>query len=275
MAVWKQLNPVTGEYEEIPNASCESTDDTTEPEKHYYNLRGKTAVFMGDSYTAYMGAMYKSLCDEFEMICDNRGVGSSTITGDVGGNRGYMPMWQRTESLCEEYTENGKSDDVALVVFMGGANDGFGIDTWLGTNISDTNVEHIYGAMHSILNNLRKTFPNATFLTILQPANYNKTVDGWTEEEAQILGFENLAALQMMDDYQLSQHAHFRKQKIVEEVANFYNTHIIDCCFNWHSILNANDRATYWQPDKLHLTTAGSEDIVKAVREKVLELCAD
>ena len=274
MAVWKKLNPDTGEYEVIPGASCNTNSNTTEDSAETLpDLTGKTAIFMGDSYTAQMSAMLKSMCAEFGMVDDNRGVVSSSICGDTAGNKGFSPMWNRTKSVCEEYTTAGTADDVALIVFMGGANDGFGIETWIGSGIADTNTEHIYGAMHSILNSFRQTFPKAKIITVLQPSSYSRTVDSVTNDEtAVVFGFSDLASLQKLDDYQFSNYAMFRKETAVEEVAKFYNTAIVDCCFNWHSVLNADDRATYWNSDKLHLSSAGYQDVTKAIRAKVIEL---
>lgn len=274
MAVWKKLNPDTGEYEVIPGASCNTNSNNTEDSADTLpDLTGKTAIFMGDSYTAQMSAMLKSMCAEFGMLDDNRGVVSSSICGDTAGNKGFSPMWDRTKSVCEEYTTAGKTDDVALIVFMGGSNDGFGIETWIGSGIADTNTEHIYGAMHSILNNFRKTFPKAKIITVLQPSSYSRTVNSVTDDStAVVFGFADLATLQKMDDYQFSNYAMFRKEKAVEEVAKFYNTAIVDCCFNWHSVLNADDRATYWNSDKLHLSSAGYQDVTNRIKEKIIEI---
>ena len=274
MAVWKKLNPDTGEYEVIPGASCNTNSNTTEdPAGTLPDLTGKTAIFMGDSYTAQMSAMLKSMCAEFGMVDDNRGVVSSSICGDTAGNKGFSPMWNRTKSVCEEYATAGTTDNVALIVFMGGANDGFGIETWIGSGIADTNTEHIYGAMHSILNSFRKTFPKAKIITVLQPSSYSRTVGSVTDDEtAVVFGFSDLASLQKLDDYQFSNYAMFRKETAVEEVAKFYNTTIVDCCFNWHSVLNADDRATYWNSDKLHLSSAGYQDVTKRIKEKIVEI---
>lgn len=274
MAVWKKLNPDTGEYEAIPGASCNTNSNNTEDSADTLpDLTGKTAIFMGDSYTVQMSAMLKSMCAEFGMVGDNRGVVSSSICGDTAGNKGFSPMWNRTKSVCKEYTTAGTTDDVALIVFMGGANDGFGIETWIGSGIADTNTEHIYGAMHSILNSFRQTFTKAKIITVLQPSSYSRTVDSVTEDEvAAIFGFTDLAALQVMDDYQFSNYAMFCKEKAVEEVAKFYNTAIVDCCFSWHSVLNADDRATYWNSDKLHLSSAGYQDVTNRIKEKVVEI---
>lgn len=237
------------------------------------SLAGKTAIFMGDSYTYGMATLITAMCTEFGMNADNQGVVSSSICGDTTGSKGYRPMWNRTATLCEKYIAAGTTGDVALIVFMGGANDGFGIETWIGSGISDTDTNHIYGAMHSILNNFRKTFPNAKIITVLQPSSFSRLVSDVTDDQtAQVLGFADLAAMQAMDDYQYSNYAMFIKERAVEEVAKFYNTAIVDCCFDWHSVLNENDRATYWNSDKLHLTSAGYKDVTNHIKEKIVEI---
>lgn len=274
MAVWKKLNPETGEYEEISGTNTSSSDDVSvDDTETLLDLTGKTAIFMGDSYTVGMSAMLKAMCTEFGMVDDNRGVVSSSICGDTAGNKGFSPMWNRSKSVCQEYVDAGTTDNVALVVFMGGANDGFGINTWVGSGIADTDTEHIYGAMHSILNSFRSTFPKAKIIVVLQPSHYVRTVSGVEDDEtAQIFGFADLEALQVMDDYQYSNYSMFVKERAVEEVAKFYSTSIVDCCFDWYSVLNAEDRETYWNADKLHLTSAGYQDVTKRIREKIIEI---
>lgn len=277
MAVWKKLNSVTGEYEVIPGASFSEDNGNDSGESQIIpDLSGKTAIFMGDSYTVGMSAMLKTMCAEFGMTPDNRGKVSSSICGDVEGTKGFSPMWSRTNAVCTEYVTAGKTDDVALVVFMGGANDGFGLDTWIGTSIADTDTNHIYGAMHSILNAFRKTFQKAKIITVLQPSNYNRKLSSVTDDEtAAIFGFADVDSLQKMDDYQFSNYAMFVKERAVAEVATFYNTAILDCCFNWHSVLNADDRAKYWNSDKLHLSSAGYEDVTNAIREKIIKIFSE
>ena len=275
MAVWKKLNPDTGKYEVIPGASCNTNSNNAEDSAGTLpDLTGKTAIFMGDSYTAQMSAMLKSMCAEFGMVDDNRGVVSSSICGDTAGNKGFRPMWNRTKSVCTEYTESGTTDNVALIVFMGGANDGFGPSTWIGTGIADTDTNHIYGAMHSLLNDFRQTFPAAKIITVLQPSHFSRTVEGVAsdDETARFFGFADLASMQVMDDYQISHFSMVLKQRAVQEVAEFYGCSIVDCCFNWHSVMNADDRAMYWNSDKLHLTSAGYQDVTNAIRAKVIEL---
>ena len=74
MAVWKKLNSDTGEYDVIPGASCNTNSNNTEDSAGTLpDLTGKTAIFMGDSYTVQMSAMLKSMCAEFGMVDDNRG----------------------------------------------------------------------------------------------------------------------------------------------------------------------------------------------------------
>lgn len=273
MAVWKKLNGETGDYEAIPGARCNTNGNTGDPTVTIPDMSGKTAIFIGDSYIYGMSAMLKSMCAEFGMIHDNRGVVSSSICGDTTDSKGFRPMWSRTNSICEEYTSAGTTDNVALVVFMGGANDGFGIETWVGSGISDTDTNRIYGAMHSILNTFRKTFTKAKIITVLQPSSYSRSISDITDDDtAKALGFSNLAALQLMDNYQFSNYAMYVKEKAVKEVAEFYNTAIVDCCFDWHSVLNADDRAKYWSDDKLHLSAAGYEDVTSRIKEKIIEI---
>lgn len=280
MAVWKKLNAETGEYEEIPGASVNTngteSDTDEETQKTIKKLNGKAVICMGDSYTAGMGAIYKALFAKYGATPDNRGVVSSSICGDVGGNKGFSPMWNRTASVCTEYEENGTVDTVGAIVFMGGANDGFGIETWIGKGINDTDTNHIYGSMHSILNSFRKTFPDVPIFVILQPSSYSRDVSSITDDEtAQLLGFDSLAQLQKMDDYQYSNYAMFRKEKAVKEVAEFYGCHIVDCCFDFYNVMNAADRATYWSGDMLHMTGAGYQAVADKLEAKMLEVMGE
>lgn len=278
MAIWKKLNTETGGYEEIPGTggsyNCAvgggSADESTGT---LPDLTGKTAIFMGDSYTYAMSAMLKSMCNEIGLVADNRGVVSSTVCGNTSGSKGFAPMWSRTKDVCTEYTQAGTTDNVALIVFMGGANDGFGLETWVGAGITETSTDYIYGAMHSILYGFRQTFPAAKIITVLQPSNYSRSVDSVdSDETAAIFGFADLAALQVLDDYQYSNYAMYVKEKAVKDVAEFYGCAIVDCCFDWHSVLSADDRATYWNADKLHLSTAGYQDIVAKIKERMIEI---
>lgn len=273
MAVWKKLNPETGEYEEIPGASVSSGESNNGSSSSAMpNLKGKTVIFMGDSYMVAMSAMLKSMCEEFNAVSDVRAVVGSAICGAQDG--APSPMWVRTNSVCEEYKNAGTTGNVAAVVFMGGTNDVASKGYW-GTGVNDTDKTKIYGALHSIYNTFYETFPDAKFFTILQPSNYGVTVpELTTDEEAQWKGFDTLAQLQAMNDYQYSEFCQFSKIRIVEEMARYYNSHIIDCCFNWHSIFSATDRETYWAGDKAHLTTVGYQDVTNKLRTKMIEVLA-
>ncbi len=272
MPTWKKLNEETGKYEAIPGGEIMSANASKETPT-FPELLGKTAIFLGDSYTKQMEAMLKAMCADLNMSADNRGIVSSTITGDTAGNRGYQPMWKRAQAICDEYVANGKTDSVSLIVFMGGANDGFGVETFLGTSITDTNNEHIYGAMHTILNAFRRNFSNAKILTVLQPSSFNRDVTTITDDAtAVVLGFPDLATLQSMDNYQFSNYAMFQKERIVREVAEFYNTDILDCCFGWYSVMSESHRTKYWNTDKLHLSVAGYEDLTARIKAKIIQM---
>lgn len=274
MAVWKKLNTETGEYEAIPGASVngDTGDNTggitvvTIPD-----LSGKTVICMGDSYTQGMSAIYTALFSKYGATVDNRGIVSSSISGDTAGSRGFSPMWNRTNSVCSEYTSAGTTDNVGAIVFMGGANDGFGSTTWLGSGTNDKDTNHIYGAMHSILKAFRNTFDCPIFV-ILQPYFPNgATPDASASEEtAVLLGFDSVEQMLTFDATEYAAYSMQKKQKVVKEMAEFYNCHIVDCCFAWESIFRSSDRSTYWGSDG-HPTAAGYQNIANDLEAKMLE----
>ena len=237
-------------------------------------LSGKTILFMGDSYTAQAKSQFAALAEKYGAVADNRGVASSSISGNLEATKGLWPMWDRTAKACDEYISAGTTGNVGAIVFMGGAKDGFGEATWLGTGINDTDTEHIYGAMHSILNNFRKTFPDAPIFVILQPSSFHRVVSTSVTDDdmAQLMGFDDMAQALDMDDYQFSNYAMFKKEKVVQEVAEFYGCHIVDCCFDFYNVMNENDRATYWSGDKLHMTSAGYQAVADKLETKMIEV---
>ena len=243
-------------------------------------LQGGVWIGFGDSYTVYADSYFKSLATKYEMIYDGQGKVSSTICGDEGGNKGFEPFWQRMNTFISHYTGNGQTidgntyttNDVKLITFMGGANDGFGKDTWLGSPTSkDTN--YIYGSLNYIFGKLTETFPNAEIIVILQPANYNYKVSSiTTHEEAQIVGFDSLTELQTLTDYEYSQYAMTRKEKCVKEIAEKFGFHIVDCIFDWYNVVNPTHRSLYWKTDKIHLTALGSSELAKDVDKKIVQV---
>lgn len=282
MAVWKELNPETGEYEEIPGASVPSCgtggDDSSEDAAVVFpDLEGKTIIFMGDSYTYAMRAILKSMAAEFNALDNNQGKVGSTICGNdpnVGG-KGTLPMWWRTKQLCDEYVASGAAANVGAIVFMGGANDLSDVAEWIGSGLQDTDTGHVYGAMHYLLNYFHETFPDAPIFVILQPSHYGVSHDNiTTDEEAKVKGFDNLAQMQAMNTIQFSHFTHCARQYAVRAVAEFYNCHIVDCCFDWHSVFSSTDRARYWSEDTLHLTGDGYQDVMRKLKSKMIEVLA-
>jgi lysophospholipase L1-like esterase len=152
---------------------------------------------------------------------------------------------------------------------MGGANDGW-IDYRRGSGKTETDTNTIYGALNKCFSTLLNSFPNADIIVILQPVNYNYSSADWTEEQATSYGFKNLEAAQSFSDYQLGQYAMHAKESIVKEMAEMYGLPIADCCFEWFSVLNPNDRAKYWASDKLHLTNEGYNEVYNVSLEKAI-----
>jgi len=243
-------------------------------------LTGKVMINLGDSYTKGMQSSLATLATKYGMVADNRGVVSSSICGDTSGNKGFNPMWSRANTIVSDYasgyTINGTSytaSQVAIITFMGGANDGYGVETWIGTGIHETSKETIYGACNHIFNVLAENFPNAKLICITQPAHYNLTVASISDDAtAQTLGFENLAELQQFDDIQLSAYSMAQKENAVRNTANMYGWNIIDMFKDMPTIFNPSNRAAYWNSDKLHLSTGGYALIINALEKKIVEL---
>lgn len=243
-------------------------------------LSGKVMICLGDSYMVGMGGLLSTLAAKYEMKLDNRGVVSSSICGDVNGNKGFSPMWNRANTIVSNYNSGYAIDgttyhssDVGVVVFMGGANDGFGIDTWIGDGINETNNELIYGACNHIFNVLAAAFTGAKVICITQPSSYSRQVSSITDNAtAQSLGFDSLAQLQGMDDVQFSNYAMALKEYAVRETAWTYGWNIIDMFHDFPTIFNPSNRSAYWQNDKLHLTASGYAIITEALDKKIVEV---
>lgn len=220
--------------------------------------KGGIMFTLGDSYTAYMKKHFDEFATKHGLVQDPRGLASSTIAGSADGSTvGYHAFWVRLDEAISQYkaeggyTLNGTAytcDDVKLIIFMGGANDWTTIDeehniNRLGSGINETNKETLYGALNYIFTTLLNTFKNADIVVILQPSSPKKGV-------------------QQM----------YLKENIIREMAEVYSLTIVDCCFDWHQHTNTLDQVKYWQEDKLHLTTAGYDDIIADLEKKVNNL---
>lgn len=232
-----------------------TTNQITDKIKKY---KGGIMFALGDSYTAYMKKHFDEFATKHGLVQDPRGLASSTIAGSADGSTvGYHAFWVRLDEAISQYkaeggyTLNGTAytcDDVKLIIFMGGANDWTTIDesqgiNRIGSGINETNKETLYGALNYIFTTLLSTFKNADIVVILQPSSPKKGV-------------------QQM----------YLKENIIREMAEVYSLTIVDCCFDWHQHTNTLDQVKYWQEDKLHLTTAGYDDIIADLEKKVNNL---
>ena len=264
----------------------ESSDIKTLSSRKIYDLFGKSEtrakeklqggvwIALGDSYTEYAKTNFSELATKYGMIYDGQARVSSTICGDVSGNKGFVPFWNRMDTFIANYTGDGQTindvaytaDDVKLITFMGGANDGFGKDSWLGSHTS-MDGNYIYGACNYIFRKLKETFSNAKIICILQPANYSDAMNYTDDETAQILGFKDLAELQTWDIYSFGQYKMETKERAVKECAERFGIHIVDCIFDWYSVVNPTERATYWSTDKIHLSSQGTAELTKKLEQ--------
>lgn len=276
------------EYEKnVDNVEYECTSkefsDIVQQSISYYDvssLKGKVFIALGDSYTKGMDSQLQNLCTKLGMILDNRGIVSSSVCGDIQGNKGYRPMWKRADEIVSDYTAgyviNGvtyKTSDVAIINFMGGANDGFGIETWIGTGIHDMDTNHIYGSMNHIFNVLLETFTSAKVICTTQPSSFNRTADtNITDESARVLGFSDASEYKKLTDVQLSNYAMALKENAIKEVAWSYGVPINDVFTEFPTMFNPSNRTKYWSGDKLHLTTSGYQLVVDSIYSKIKEL---
>lgn len=256
------------------------TDYGMDVEKVKNALSGGVWIGLGDSYTVYADTPFKALAQKYGMIYDGQGKVSSTVCGTDTGSKGFAPFWSRMNGFIANYTGDGQTvdgvvytaDDVKLITFMGGANDGFGKDTWLGSPTSmDTN--YIYGACNYIFRKLHENFPNARIICILQPANYSDVMNYTDDETAQTIGFKDLAEMQTWDVYSFGQYKMETKERAVKACAERFGIHIVDCIFDWYSLVNPTQRAKYWDTDKIHLSGAGTAALAEKLdREGIMKV---
>lgn len=218
------------------------------------NYDGGVMFALGDSYTAMAGQDFSAFAEKHGLVCDNRGVASSTIAGSLLNNIGYRTFWERLDEAVAQYqdgyTLNGKvyyPEDVKLVTFMGGANDWYTIDETQGIdrlgNPESDDKEQLHGACKYIFDKLLASFPNADIVVILQPCSAAK------------------------GNYWM-----WRKEGIVRDMARMYSLPICDCCFEWYNPSNPTDAATYWADDNLHMTAAGNQAIMDKLEKVVNNL---
>lgn len=242
-------------------------------------LTGKVLICIGDSYTVGMSSQLSAIATKYGMAIDNRGVVSATIS--MRSTDSSRRMVNIVDTVVSDYT-NGYAisgttyyaSDVGVIHFMGGANDGAAIAAWIGAqgeNTTDNTT--IYGALNYMFNQLLTTFTAAKIIVTTQPANYAIAVSSVSSDSyAQELGFANLAAVQVFDDYQLSNTLHGNKEKAVKDSAWYYGLHIVDMYTEFPSMFVASNRSTYWQNDKLHLTTAGYNLVASGIDKKIVDI---
>lgn len=243
-------------------------------------LSGGVWIALGDSYTVYAEPYFKALAEKYGMIYDGQGKVSSSVCGDDTGNKGFAPFHSRMDKFIASYTGAGQTIDgvaytaeaVKLITFMGGANDGFGRENWLGSPTS-MDTMYLHGACNYMFRRLHESFPNARIICILQPANYSDKMEYSDDATAQALGFASLAELQTWDIYSFGQYKMETKERAVKACAERFGIRIVDCIFDWYSVVNPTQRAKYWNTDKIHLSAAGSQALAEKLdREGILEI---
>lgn len=238
-------------------------------------LTGKVLIALGDSYTVGMNNQLSSLATKYAMKLDGRGIVGSNVCAHNGYNQ---PMCNRADTIASEY-DNGYTignatyytNDVAIITFMGGANDGVSV---IGSGLHDTNIANIYGAMHKIFRVLQENFSKAIILGITQPSNYSLVRSNiiTNDSDAQKFGFDSKAEADILDDVQFSNYCMGMKENAIRDMIELYEVPLIDMYYEFPPISNPANRTTYWNNDKLHLTSAGYDLIAAAIDRKIVEL---
>ena len=225
-----------------------------------------------------MSSQLSALATKYGMVIDNRGYIGATIS--YRATDSARRIYNIVETVVSDYT-SGKTisgttyhaSDVGLVTFMGGANDGNGVEGWIGTGVHETDKTTIYGSLNHIFSVLQETFTSAKFICITQPSFWSlETSSVASDSAAQEIGFDNLAEVQEMDDVQYSNYCQAMKEEAVRQCAWWYGLPLIDMFYEFPPVSNPTNRSTYWQNDKLHLTTAGYNIIASAIDKKIIEI---
>lgn len=218
---------------------------------------GGVMIALGDSYTQMGAGYFSAFAKKHGLVCDNRGVSSSTIAGSADGMTvGYRAFWVRLDEAVAEYEAGAghaidgvlyAPEDVKLITFMGGANDWTTVDESQGIDRIGTpeseDREQLYGACKYIFNKMLASFPNADIVVILQPSSAAK-----------------------------GNPITWLKEGVVREMAEMHGLPICDCCFEWYNPSNPNDRAIYWADDDLHMTADGNQAIMDKLEQVVNNL---
>jgi lysophospholipase L1-like esterase len=241
-------------------------------------LTGKVWIAIGDSYTVGMSSQLSTIASKYGMVIDNRGKVGATIS--MRSTDAARRLYNIVNAIISDYT-NGYTiggatyyaSDVAVISFMAGANDGAGIDAWIGTGQHETANTTIYGSLNYIFDNLWKTFTASKIICVTQPANYATAVSSLSsDEDARNYGFDDLEEARGMDDYQYSNYLHANKEAAVRDIAWRYGLELVDMYHDFPSMMVPANRSTYWNSDELHLTTAGYNLVAKAIEKRIVSI---
>lgn len=229
----EKLYPITYDSLVVMHGSGKKLAAYFSPER----LKGKKWLGLGDSYTHGLHTYFTDLASSLGMTYYNYGIVSSTICQHTDAASPMVDRW-----------DNMEADNVGLITFMGGANDW---TSTIGTMDDDSTTKtSIYGACKNIFEGLIAKYPDALIIVILQPEN-NKSGNIETD-------ISNMRSI----------------EEAVKNVAELYNLDILDMCTSGGMTVRIPEQLSlYWQADKLHLTAAGNENLVRRLERKILESC--
>jgi lysophospholipase L1-like esterase len=178
----------------------------------------------------------KMVSDNLGLTPINYGIISSTIA-DFSDTTGDNPM-------CYRYIDMDNEADVITV--FAGVNDSA---SKLGNPNDRTPIDSLYGACHTLFSGLASKYPGKK-IGIISPCQHARCLPTDTEYGAPDIDLAKLRS----------------KVDVIKEVSAYYSLPFLDL-FRSGGMNGfvTEHRNTFWQADKLHLTTAGHQVIARRI----------
>lgn len=206
---------------------------------------GKKWACLGDSITKMgWGNNYASMvAEKLGLVPLNYGIISSTIMDD-SSTTGDNPMSIRYVDMDNE---------AEIITVFAGVNDP---SSKLGNPSDRSPVDSLYGACHTLFSGLTAKYPGKK-IGIMGPCQHARVLPTDTESGAPDTDLTKLKS----------------KIAVIKEVAEYYSLPFLDLCREGgiNGFVEAH-RTTYFQADKLHLTTAGHQVIARRIEDFIRSL---
>lgn len=211
------------------------------------NLKGKTAVFLGDSITEGAGASseekiyYNIIKRKYEL--------KNAVGYGVGGTRiarQQMPSVETKYDLYFSMRADEMQENADIVVVFGGTNDYGHGDAPIG-EFSDKTSDTFYGACHELFQKLINKYPES-IIVVVTPLHRVNELNPRGEGNKK----SDVGTLSMYVD-------------IIKEVAKYYSLPVCDLYANSGMQPNVDVIREKYIPDGLHPNDKGNEIIAERI----------